>query len=288
MYACPNCDYITSRKSSLSCHLRRKRPCVRRITPSQQQDSSNGRSQQTQPLPATSYKCDQCEACFKFRSNLSRHKKTAHCGTIVSHSEEKENDDQITNLKQEVERLREEVSRRPSTTTTNTNTHNITNNTININALGRENISGLTPEIITTCIKRTSKGLADLVEKIHFDATMNRNIRATLQHPEHVEYFDGDRWKVGPRNRVMRQVVDSSHNIMSDHYDNNSQDVRNSMTISLFTFVHNWMQKMTRSNARAYADAMDEVYCCVLNRTRDFTDPDTDSPDPGANEEAMM
>lgn len=118
---------------------------------------------------------------------------------IVQHNNQE--DDRITNL-QEVERLREEVRRRPSTTTTNT--HITNNNTINVNALGREDIGCLTPELITRCIKRTSKGLADLVEKIHFDETMNRNIRATLQHSEHVEYFDGDRWKVGPRNRVMR------------------------------------------------------------------------------------
>ena len=270
MYSCPRCDYVTSRKSSLSSHLKRKRPCT---LPRSQASCANS-LQQTQE-PTGDFECGICYARFKFRSNLSRHKRTAHGGAMIVQHDTNQEDDRITNLQQEVERLREEVRRRPSTTTTNTNITN-NNNTINVNALGREDIGCLTPELITRCIKRTSKGLADLVEKIHFDATTNRNIRATLQHPGHVEYFDGDRWKVGPRNRVMRQVVDSSHNIMSDHYDNNAQDVRNSMTISLFTFVHNWMQKMTRSNARAYADAMDEVYCCVLNRTRDFTNIYTD------------
>lgn len=65
----------------------------------------------------------------------------------------------------------------------------------------------------------------------------------------------------------MRQVVDSGHTIMSEHYDGNSEAIRRAMTMSLFNFVEGWMKKMDRSNASTYADAMSEVYCCVLNRT---------------------
>lgn len=60
-------------------------------------------------------------------------------------------------------------------------------------------------------------------------------------------------------------MVDSGHNILSEHYENNGDAVRQSMTRSLFNFVATWMKKMDRSNASTYADAMNDVYCCVLN-----------------------
>lgn len=186
------------------------------------------------------------------------------------------NTDRVNNLERELEKLKDEIRKRP-TSVSYTTTHNNNNNNFNINALGFEDTSVLTPEVITKCIKRTSKGVADLVEKLHFDATANRNLRATLQFPEQVEYYDGKKWKYGPRDRIVRQLVDNGHNIMSEHYDTNTAQVRSSMTISLFNFVQNWMHKMDRSNARAYEDAMKEVYCCVLNRSREVADGDDDN-----------
>ena len=172
-------------------------------------------------------------------------------------------------MENEISSLRQELHDRP-VSQTNTISHHQNNNNlqININAFGREDTSSLTPDIITRCIKKTTKGLAELIEHLHFDIATNRNLRTTLDHPEQVEYYNGQNWKYGPRARLMREVVDSGHNLMSEHYD--SQDVRESMTVSLYNFVDGWMKKMNRSNAATYADAMNEVYCCVLNRTREL------------------
>jgi len=152
--------------------------------------------------------------------------------------------------------------------TVNNNNQNIAH--VHVNALGREDLSGITPELVDTCIRRTTKGLVELMEKIHFDTTAsNQNLRASLLSPEQVEYFDGGTWKYGPRNRVVRQVVDTSHLIMSERYDDNQQGLRSTMSRAMYEFVDRWMNKMTRSNAQVYVDVMSEVYCSILNRTRD-------------------
>lgn len=231
----------------------------------------------------TSHCCQQCNARFNQRSNLSRHVKNKHGGTadpdLRLQDVNSSNTDRVNNLERELEKLKDEIRKRPTSVSYTTTHNNNNNNNFNINALGYEDTSVLTPEVITKCIKRTSKGVADLVEKLHFDATANRNLRATLQFPEQVEYYDGKKWKYGPRDRIVRQLVDNGHNIMSEHYDTNAAQVRSSMTISLFNFVQNWMHKMDRSNARAYEDAMKEVYCCVLNRSREVADDDDDDND---------
>jgi hypothetical protein len=109
------------------------------------------------------------------------------------------------------------------------------------------------------------------MEKIHFDTgASNQNLRASLQHPEQVEYHDGDSWKYGPKSRVIRQVVDSSHMLMSNRYDDSQQDLRKSMSHAMYEFIDRWMNKMTKSNAQIYLDVMSEVYCSILNRTREF------------------
>lgn len=213
-----------------------------------------------------------CEAVFKHKSSLSRHKAHVHPpGSVHAQAQEM----RLRNMENEIENLRQELHNRPVSSYCNTN-NNQNNVNININSFGKEDTSCLTPELITQCIKRTTKGLVELIERLHFDKDTNRNLRATLQHPEHVEYYNGQKWNYAPRNRVMREVVDSGHSIMSEHYE--SEDLRKSMTISLYNFVDGWMKKMDRSNAATYADAMNEVYCCVLNRTREICESVTGHP----------
>lgn len=298
MYSCPRCEYTTDRRSNYLSHLRRKTPCytggnISKVQPASSSEDSNNdgvdfpvmasthplcfRGQQDRSCPTTfPFVCETCGERFRHRSNLSRHKSHRH---PVSPPNMLEQGERIQNLETELSTLREHIRDHPSTTHNNNNNNNTHNNSININinAFGRENTSNLSPELLTRCIKRTTKGLVELVEKLHFDEISNRNLRATLQHPEQVEYYDGTNWKYAPRGRVMRQVVDSGHSIMSEHYDNNSENIRKSMTISLYDFVQGWMKKMDRTNASTYADAMNEVYCCVLNRTRELSSESSDA-----------
>jgi hypothetical protein len=42
------------------------------------------------------------------------------------------------------------------------------------------------------------------------------------------------------------------------------------MSHAMYEFIDRWMNKMTKSNAQIYLDVMSEVYCSILNRTREF------------------
>ena len=162
----------------------------------------------------------------------------------------------------------EDINNRPTTTTNNNNNFNNTYN-VQINALGNEDLTRITPELIDTCIRRTTKGLIELMEKIHFDSSVptNHNLRASLQYPEQIRYHDGGGWVYGPRNRVVRDVVNSSHNVMSNRYEDSQQEMRKSMSNAMYEFVDRWMNKMTTSNAQMYVEVMSEMYCALLNKT---------------------
>jgi len=268
-------------------------------------ESAHGSKSRTR-TDGTAFTCSTCGKHFNFRAALSKHRNKA-CGGCCSNRGEEfhtppeagaltmitstkrdamprcqtEEDARIEELQKRFDVLQgqmEDMRRRPITTTTNYNDNRVVNNNHNtnvqINALGHEDLTGITPQLLDMCIRRTTKGLVELMEKIHFDtgAPNNQNLRASLQHPEQVEYHDGDSWKYGPKNRVIRQVVDSSHLLMSSRYDDSQQDLRKSMSHAMYEFIDRWMNKMTKSNAQVYVDVMSEVYCSILNRTRSFGD----------------
>jgi len=259
-------------------------PCVIRISISVTDDiiqnlrndleseTTHGINSRTR-LDGTTFKCDTCGRAFNFKGSLSRHRK--NCDATVHARQCADENDPIKALQRRCDELQEQVEHireRPTTNNTYNNTVNANNNRItNINALGQEDLTGITPELVDSCIRRTTKGLVELMKKIHFDTSeSNHNLRASLHHPEQVEYHDGGDWKYGPKNRVVRQVVDSSHSIMRDHYDDNQQVLRNTVSNAMYDFIDRWMNKMTRSTAQVYMDVMSEVYCTILNRTRDI------------------
>ena len=283
-YACPRCNYQTPRRCLLVAHLRRKFSCRHKNPVPDEKlhellrklESEQGRHPRTRKDDKT-FVCNACKRTFNFSASLSRHKKSC-----TSSRHEHDTDDDYTMdihlLRKKYDALELEVSklrdRATSSTTHNTivNTYNDTNNSIQINGLGSEDISGITPELIDTCIRRTTKGLVELIEKIHFDTyPSNNNLRASLSHPEQVQYHDGCTWKYGPKNRVVKQIVDSGHLLMSNRYDESQDELRKSMSNALYDFVDRWMHKMTRANAQVYIDVMSEVYCAILNRTRNIS-----------------
>jgi len=283
---CPRCGYSTPYRHSLLAHFRRKKPCPH---PPHRNDADrdtidevialdlfNENQYRNSRTQESALACDGCCRKFSFRSALSRHRRLCtggghhHACTQVVGSADAARVSELQKRCDELEKQMEDIRKRPMSTT-NSNNNNSYNNSYNvqINALGNEDLTRITPELIDTCIRRTTKGLVELMEKIHFDTDVpsNHNLRASLQHPDHIRYHDGEGWVYGPRNRVVRDVVNSSHNIMSNRYDDSQQEMRKSMSNAMYEFVDRWMNKMTKSNAQMYVDVMSEMYCALLNKT---------------------
>jgi hypothetical protein len=172
-----------------------------------------------------------------------------------------------TELKKQVEELKkrvDEISERKNYNFTINNNQN----TININAFGREDTSGISQQVMDQCLRRTNVGLVDLVKHIHFDNASNHNVKASIEHPNIVEFHDGNEWKYDLQKKVLRQIIDSGHRMMSDHFDDHTDRLKTEMSNALFHYVCDWLRKMEKSNHAAYVDVMERVFVLVLNQSR--------------------
>ena len=169
--------------------------------------------------------------------------------------------DKYNELKKQVE----ELTRR-GCGTVNINQNNT--NVVNINAFGREDTSGITQQVMDQCLRRTNIGLVDLVKRIHFDNVANHNVKASIEHPQIVEFHDGSEWKYDQQKRVLQQIVDSGHRMMSDHFDDHTDRLKTEMSNALFHYVCDWLRKMEKSNHAVYVDVMEKVFVLILNHSR--------------------
>jgi len=297
LHECPSCGYTTRYKCAMKAHLNRKTPCAKTtsttmaVALSQIQggrgadcdDSEGGgdifdgtryRNRRTK-TDGSEVRCDLCGRGFNHRSALCRHKKTCNCGragTVSSLTSRVETD--MAQMKDRYEELSDKINNNDviKSSVTIYNTH-INNNSFEINAFGRESVREISQDLLDTCLRRTSKGLLELVDHIRFDAEQNRNrnVRACITHPDIVEYHDGKAWQYGQKSHIVKRVVEQGHEIMQEHFDDHSDRLKKNMSHSMFDFVCSWLQKMERNNHIVYTDVMAEVYLLILNRSRDLS-----------------
>ena len=212
-------------------HLRRKEPCVSELVEKHGTDTRTS--------------CETCGKIFRHTSSLTRHKRS--CST--KHEAQQQNE-----------------RRTPHISIVN---NNIVNNNITINAFGREDLSTVTTDLLDACLKRTDKGLIDLVRRIRFDTTGNQNVRADVSHPNLVEFHDGRSWQFATQKTILKTLVDQGHTLMQEHFDDNEDRLNRDWSRSMFNFVCSWLRKMEKQNHRMYEDVMAEVYVLILNRSKD-------------------
>lgn len=110
-----------------------------------------------------------------------------------------------------------------SNTTTNNNTTN--NNTININlnSFGNENISHLTKEFLSYCILNPKKGMASLIESIHYNKSIpeNQNLRCKSLKQNIFEKYTEDEWRACDASNTLDELIKKGYKILNAHYTDN-------------------------------------------------------------------
>jgi hypothetical protein len=224
-----------------------------------------------------------CGKGFNHKNNMYRHQKTCrHKRDVLISTSDTSNvvdhQDELQDLRNEVTHLREQVHTLSnitpvaSSTTMTNNTITINNNNVQINAFGSEDDQGITQHILDQCLRKTSVGLVDLVHKIHFENVHNQNVRASLEHPAHIiECHDGFGWKYDQKKEVLQRIVDNGHRMMSEHFDDHNDRLKNGMSHALFDYICEWLRKMEKSNHKLYSEVMEKVFILILNQSREFS-----------------
>lgn len=223
MYVCKRCGYSSSYKCDLVSHLNRKNTCkpkddasdvdvkvlLQELAPKRKESSGV-------------YRCEYCNKEYHARTSVYRHSKVCeHNPTNASSS-----NTTLHQLVQQMEEMRRElVSLKGGATTNVTNNvtnNNIQNNTINniqINGVGKEDISYILnhprfrPYMIQN-IKSKGIGICDLLIRTHFDKNHpeNHNLKKMNKRDEYIHVYDGNKWMAHFATDVVEKVV---HNLQT-------------------------------------------------------------------------
>jgi len=181
--------------------------------------------------------CEFCEKTFTRKTGLTKHLKCCKQKKIFEDEKdikievlEKEKEimtKEYEGLKDKIEDLLIELSKKNSITTNNnnsttnmTNSHNTIHNTININNYGNENTDYLKNEYLNNLLQGAFTAIPKLIENIHFNPKYpeNHNIKITNKKEPYIKIRKNDKWELQDKKETLETLVDDKYYLLEDHY----------------------------------------------------------------------
>jgi hypothetical protein len=231
-FECKRCGHTTKNKANLLSHLQNKKPCV--VT---QDDVPRETLIEELTFKVRLRATISCSSCKKIisKAHVARHKKVCKGQKQSFENQDSSEDTEVTKeeflkLKAELEQLKQQIaSSQASTsgvinnTTNNNNTQNNTNNiniNIQLNNFGQENTSYLTPEFLTYCLSNPKKGMASLIEQIHYnkDFPENHNLRCKSLKKNIFEKFVDTQWTLCDASNTLDELIKKGYRILETHF----------------------------------------------------------------------
>lgn len=105
----------------------------------------------------------------------------------------------------------------------NNNNTTVTNNvTINVDkrSFGNEDISYLTTDFLSYCVLNPRKGIASLIENIHFNTEhpSNQNLRCKSFKQNTFEKYVGTEWRICDASNTLDELIKKGYRILNAHY----------------------------------------------------------------------
>lgn len=224
-FICKRCFHSTSTKSNLLSHLRNKKPCV--------VDTNEGGTDipiqtyidelLTPKLPKK-FSCPHCDSRFSYNQSMNKHIKS--CKNNPTNQKD-DKDKLIEQLQAQLEHYKQQAQ--SSTTIINNNNNGtIINITINKNNFGSEDTSYITNEFIKYCIENPSRGIAELIENIHYNTEHpeNHNIRCKSLKKNVFEKLVDSEWILCDASNTLDELIKKGYKIMNTYYmDNIHNDI---------------------------------------------------------------
>lgn len=221
-WICKRCFHSTSTKSNLLSHLRNKKPCL--------VDTEEGGvdvsiqsyiDELLTPKQPKKFACPHCDSRFSYNQSMNKHIRGCKKNPVnVNVKDDK--DKIIEELQAEIEQYKKQQAQ-SSTTIINNNNGTIINITINKNNFGSEDTSYITDDFIKYCIENPSKGIAELIENIHYhpDHPENHNIRCKSLKKNVFEKLVDSEWTLCDASNTLDELIKKGYRIMNTYYMDN-------------------------------------------------------------------
>ena len=183
----------------------------------------------------STFECEFCNKFYSRKDNLTKHlknckkKREKDSLDILKDREIEEKNKEIDNLKDKVEDLIIELSKKNIITNNTTNNNTINNNTTNnqnkiinihINNFGNENTKYLRKDYLNNLLEKAFTAIPKLIEKIHFNPKHpeNHNIKITNKKEPYIKVRKNDKWELQDKKETLENLVDEKYYILEDHY----------------------------------------------------------------------
>ena len=254
-YMCKLCNYETINLSNYRKHLKTKKHIKREgelgvkmdnnIIIEQKTDKKRTlvekKGQKTDSKRTFSSKkvinvCKYCEKEFSSRQTLLRHEKR-YCkqkedlttkldiqAEIIERLEEEKRE-----YKKEKEKLYKQIEEliKKAGNTTIHHGSTITNNTINLNSYGKEDLSHITDSFKTQLIKGPFGMIPKMIEAVHFNDKKpeNKNISLSNMNGKYISVYKDGKWMYCNKNEVMDELMETNYYILDSHFEDNEEEL---------------------------------------------------------------
>ena len=236
-FKCPRCGYDTNYKAHYIKHLNILTPCPTTLSSQSREDII--KAIHKPELKGTTVECSWCKKLIT-KKNMLRHQTTCHdkpvaqneasTSTVVAENTQpianNKNLD-ITNLQElmtnpEFQKLIDDAvdKRLKNNKTTQNNIYVQNNNTIILNNFGNEDISHLTHDFLSHCLLNPTKGITNLIGKVHYDNDVpsNNNIRYKSTKQNTLEKYVDSHWMICDASNTLDELIKKGYRILNAHY----------------------------------------------------------------------
>ena len=208
------------------------------------------------------YVCDYCEKEFKSKQGKYQHQKK-YCKIKKEQEEnnfqnillqkenenlqnillqkEKENKEIKIEMKKNQDEMRKQIEMLLEKVGNNITVNNTTNNNIQLNNYGNEDMGHITNDIIKKLIETPYNSVSGLITTIHFDdkCPENKNVRITNRKLPYAEVYTDDRWKLCNKAEVVNEMVNKKSTILDNKFEEIKETLPTDTNTNYDTFKHN-------------------------------------------------
>lgn len=291
-FSCPRCGYTTMHRPNMKKHLERKRPCPASLEDISLEEISSIYPHLFQKHTNKPFACEWCPARFTGRHALSRHR--GHfCQHKPSQTAQEAIQSEISELRQRLDELEQSASVTVNASSSapavianshNTNCNNTQNTTnyvqnvqnqqnVQIFAFGRQSVDHLLEDtrFMNQCLKRREKGLAEFVQRLHYDADHpeNHNVKATNPKSAYVKTFDGERWIWSDKEQVLNELLEEGCNGFDTHYEEHKDTLSEHLSETMMTLIDEFMNKLKdcEPHVQFAKELKQRIFLTLLNGT---------------------
>ena len=232
-FTCINCNYSSTVKCNYKRHLTTMKHIRNIKTKGNTYINTQKDPKKTQKDPKRpnkhnekdKYNCIYCCSVFSTFAHKRRHE-LHRCPNSEAINERK-----IRGTKKEITELKKEHQKTIKILLTKVGITNtiITNNNLNINSYGKEDLSHITDAFKTQMLNSPYKMIPKMIEHVHFNENKpeNKNIVLPNKKENKIKIFTNNKWIYKTKEQILNDLIDGKYFIMDTHYETICNKIRN-------------------------------------------------------------